>query len=836
MPGKLREIKTAPKARPALLKRKLAGAALVAALSVSCAPETIQVTAKSPIRITAVQPRAEEPKNPRWVAFSEKYSLTDKEMSLIEDIFTLEQDKTDFWPSDVFEVLMGNSTLRKNHLEKSCRLVSSVLKRTDSLDDAINALGTLEYLFKGQKVGSTELDIVLDLVEGGPDMSRDKMRTLYNTAAMFRSDSYSPEFLQQMQRFLTDGDVMGHHVPPKVRRFVLDAFHGFSTKEINHSEAFAAMDEVLKTYSEISAQLAKEAWERAGKAVGERLSLDEKMYYYLAIKEKHAAVVILSSFTNPNFDQQMFDNLIFQLNLLASSEYVGTYNSIEISNSLAKLYQLHFFDSRVSSALSKYFKKRSLPYGTLGAFLKSALLVLEGKNFRSSYGSYRFVEALEDLKDISFMLERSNWPSKLSDAAKALAAAKQYHEMLELLKFSIKNAGSETSYAIDGLYSLARAKCIEPRTVEEFKKSLDFLAKRAGKNFDDAMYALEAIIDGGNPSPRLFVKFIEISKKILRNRSRKNKNAMFGEFFVILDKSKNQQVSMDNVLFLLGQKRANANRLFILLANSAEQGVLSDDVSFQKKFEWARHIAKEAGAKYKNPEVCLNFAYALELLGEKRTVLLHKDYGIEYFGRYPKELLEELLRSEHPRHRKSDPIAFVIYNKNDWNGAFYQSADLLLKLMKTHKIFIIEVKHDREISKRIGEFLSFHKSRFGGFFTGGKIDTLLIGGHGNPKGIRLGLSKGSSSRITSSDMKMLKMLRQYFSKKPTVILESCSTGRGEYAIGARISRALGARLFAPRRSGSLKNIELGEDGKVLGVEYTVPGNEFDSGRIKREEE
>ncbi len=796
MPGKLREIKTAPKARPALLKRKLAGAALVGLLSVSCAPETIQVTAKSPIRITAAQPRAEEPKNPRWGAFSEKYSLTDKEMSLIEDIFTLEQDKTGFWPSEVFDVLMGNSTLRKNHLEKSCRLVSSVLNRTDSLDDAINALGTLEYLFKGQKVGSTELDIVMQLVEGGPKLGQDERRTLYNTSAIFRSDSYSPEFLKQMQLFLNNGGVLGGYVTREEKMFVLNAFHALSTRGSDHSETFAATNEVLELFSERVRQLAEKNRKRfeelfRGTALPNGFT---PVFMYGGATKKDAARVILSSFMNPHFSQPMFDDLVSELETVINSDYAGSSTAKSALKALAEIYKMDFFDSGASSKLKASLKKLSSAYAYPEKFLESALLISKSRDFRSFYGSCLFVEMLGDLEEIVSMLTKKNAEYHLPDAANALATQKYYSEMLKTLKILIKYGGG-AEISLGALSQISQSKDLSPKLIGVFEG----IAKKASRiRGDEGGYA-----------------FLNLSR--------------------LLSQSKNHMISINNLSFVLGQKGGQAGPLFSLFANLAEKGLLVDDAQFLAKFGEAKTLAKEAGARYKDPEVCLNFAYAVETVGKDKALTLHKSYGLEYFGRYPKELLEELLRSEHPRHRKLSPVAFVVYNKSDWNGAFYSQANNLEYVMKTHKMFVIEVNSDKDIPKKMEESISFHKTRFGSYFLGAKISLLIVGGHGSPHGISLGGYSGSRSYISSSDMGMFRKIREHFVDNPTVILVSCSTGRSEHAIGARISKALGARLFAPKKDGNISSIKVGPTGEILDVDYNVPSNEFESGKIKREE-
>ncbi len=800
MSGKLMQIKTALGPKTGQLKRKLAGAALIGALSVSCAPETIQITAKSPIQLTAAQPKpkAPESKNPAWDEFSEKYSLTEKSKSLLEERFILVQDKTGFWSLKVFDVLMKNSSLRRNHLEKSCRLISSVLKRTDSPNDAKDTLSTFEYLFNSPKVGGTELDIMLDVVESSPELGREKLRIMHNTAAMFRSNSYSPEFLRQMQRFLLPGGVMGNYITKEDKALVLDAFHAFSTRGSDHSWTFATISEIFKIFSERVSQLAEERGKEAERIYGKNApNLHRHMYF--GVTKKDAAIVILSSFLNPKFNQQMFEDLISELKTVIYSDYADSSTSKSALKALADIYRLDFFDSGASSELRSYFKKQYSEYNFLRRFLEAALTISKGRNFRYSYDSYLFVGMLRGLNDVALMLAKNDAYSKLPTAAKILASSRYYAERLGALKSLIKHARKTSDSAVDSLYAISQSKGL---------------------------------------SPKLLSDFIKISKKISRINGRKTRGYAFSDLSRIIRNSKNHPACLSNLDFVLNHKRVKIKSTLSVFSLFADQGILVDDASFQKKFERAKLLAQEAGARYKDPEVCVNFAYALESIGKEQVLVLHEKFGIEYFGRYPKEVLEELLRSGHPHNRRFAPVAFSVYNKDDWNGAFYHDGHIFAKLMKTHTLFAIEVASDKKIPEKMGETLKWVRSIYGNTVSLGMrtISVLVIGGHGNPGGISLGNYSSSRARISSSDMRMFRDLKKHFVKQPTVILVSCSTGKSEHSIGARISKVLGARLFAPKKDGNISGIKVGPKGEILNVEYTVPSNEFESGRVKRGDE
>ncbi|MBD3398559.1 hypothetical protein GF412_04945 [Candidatus Micrarchaeota archaeon] len=819
------------------MKRKLAGAALAGMLSLSCAPRALPEPAipDSPLAPELPKAEPEPPKDLRWEKFSKKYSVTEHEAYLLEEPFNLEQDKTALWPSEVFDALMGNSNLRKNHLQKSCNLICSVLERTEGLVGSKKALYTLERLFRCPKVGAQELDILLDMVEGGPHLEKEGLDILRNTVSIFRSDAYSPEFLKEMKRFFDGRGVLGY-MPREEKLFVLNAFHGLSRRKICHSEIFAVMDETFELFSERVGQMVRAKLKEEVQRYGKDLPFTNSRMLYLGARKEDAAVVMLNSFTNPNFSEQMFEDLVSELRIVIGSDHSANSSSKLALKHLAGIYSLEFFDSRASSALRKHFKKYASRYGALEDFLESALIISKGRNFRNLSGVYLFVDMLEDLDQLFSAFKKTNLSTCLPDAANALAATGHYEDVLKLLKFSLRNASNDAPHAANAIYALALTKGVGRETVAEFGNSFRFLLKKARKDSGTAVYALETLVKTEKISPGIFEEFGELSKIVMRKRGWKARAEMFRSISTLMENSKNPQVSLDNFRFLLGQRRVRPKSMFSLLSVIAEQGIFADDRSFPEKFRHARHIAKESGAGYKNPEICLNFAYAVETIGEKRTILLHKEYGLEYFGRYPEELLINLFFSDYPHYKKNSPIAFVIYNKHDWNGAFYSDAKILLQLLKSHKIFLIEVNRDNEIPERIRHFLSPHKNSFGRFSLGGTINALLIGGHGSTRGISLGSSEGGRANITSSDMKMFSRLKRYFAKNPTVILVSCSTGRNEYSIGARISRVLGAELFAPKKDGNISSIKIGPKGEILDVDYTVSSNKFESGKIKPEEE
>jgi hypothetical protein len=72
-------------------------------------------------------------------------------------------------------------------------------------------------------------------------------------------------------------------------------------------------------------------------------------------------------------------------------------------------------------------------------------------------------------------------------------------------------------------------------------------------------------------------------------------------------------------------------------------------------------------------------------------------------------------------------------------------------------------------------------------------------------------------------------LRSSFVDRPVVVLASCSTGASDKAIGAVISRALAARLFAPVEPSSRTEYHLDRHGRITRVTYNVDARSFLAG-------
>jgi hypothetical protein len=231
----------------------------------------------------------------------------------------------------------------------------------------------------------------------------------------------------------------------------------------------------------------------------------------------------------------------------------------------------------------------------------------------------------------------------------------------------------------------------------------------------------------------------------------------------------------------------------------------------------------------------LNYGYALEVLGKKKTSALEKKAGIQMFLRYPPWLLDSAYATLQSPHCTNKPLLLLVTSSVDWNGALYNS-DWLPKILSEHyRILIAEAGSVGEFCYRINAI----SSRYG------RISALVLHAHGDPEGILLDTKASSfehgmltytlfsTKEMTSHAKRRLSKLARCFTDTPTVVLNSCSTGyfhRIENPIGAMLSRVWNARLFAPSAPSSVSALVVDSTGLISDVEfYSAVSQEFVGG-------
>lgn len=213
----------------------------------------------------------------------------------------------------------------------------------------------------------------------------------------------------------------------------------------------------------------------------------------------------------------------------------------------------------------------------------------------------------------------------------------------------------------------------------------------------------------------------------------------------------------------------------------------------------------------KGPEALLNIAYGISVLGEGGARKLYEEFGIENFLRYSPKVLKELAANMEGG-KKEKPVLLMVSNKADYNGAFYIGGEDREKLLKGYRVFVVEVETDEEFHERVKAFAAKY----------GKINTLVLSGHGEAGEIQLGVDKENGS-LDLNDREKLEYLREYFDRSsgtPKVVINGCSTAKGELSIAKFLSEIWGTTTFAPMEPTRGVDYHFDEKGEIIGATYS----------------
>jgi hypothetical protein len=201
------------------------------------------------------------------------------------------------------------------------------------------------------------------------------------------------------------------------------------------------------------------------------------------------------------------------------------------------------------------------------------------------------------------------------------------------------------------------------------------------------------------------------------------------------------------------------------------------------------------------------------------------DLHIDYWERFHSvETMSAILNYRQQADKPTDkPVALIIYNKSDHNGAFTNNQiDDLLR--RGYAVFYYEAVTDMEafsIIKDVG--------------THNLIDLLILGGHGQPKRLLLGdYGADRAADIEASgnnipdeyslditDLAKTATLEQYLRPGASVSLESCSTGRDTNNIADFVYMLFGGQVhvYAPTVYTSADVYEYDNTNKLINIRY-----------------
>lgn len=209
---------------------------------------------------------------------------------------------------------------------------------------------------------------------------------------------------------------------------------------------------------------------------------------------------------------------------------------------------------------------------------------------------------------------------------------------------------------------------------------------------------------------------------------------------------------------------------------------------------------------------------------------LSKEFGIEFFGRYPLEMLI----AQYDQRKDDIPYGIIMYPKADHNGAFYNDKKVFSEMHESLSEDGVGVRV-AEADNKIGLLRQLVRldRKYG---QSHKISFAIIGGHGTVGSITFGKLSGSmgdsfSSPLTKEEKERrrtdrakwdftkknsalviedlasggVSRTKSFFTEHPSIVLSSCSTGARE-GIGQKMSELLGAELMAPETPSAVYKI------------------------------
>jgi hypothetical protein len=177
---------------------------------------------------------------------------------------------------------------------------------------------------------------------------------------------------------------------------------------------------------------------------------------------------------------------------------------------------------------------------------------------------------------------------------------------------------------------------------------------------------------------------------------------------------------------------------------------------YRNGWKGGREVAKEAGVKGEDREVFMNFAYALDKVGRKKAVALHREFGIEYFARYSKAELEGMYKEAGREEASLEKVVLIAYAKYDEKMEMYAEKAWRKGLSESGaKVIFFEVGNEDEfyeITKRMSEKYLV-------------IEEMMVAGEKIGSATRLGPGEGEEHFLDASDVKEQRLMKRIVAGK-----------------------------------------------------------------------
>lgn len=204
-----------------------------------------------------------------------------------------------------------------------------------------------------------------------------------------------------------------------------------------------------------------------------------------------------------------------------------------------------------------------------------------------------------------------------------------------------------------------------------------------------------------------------------------------------------------------------------------------------------------------------------------------KRHNIKFPERFSIKTLEKLIEErENITVQDSRRVALAVYSTRDWNQALVEPAAIKDAIDAGFRTLYFEASNEKEV------YSAIQSSRL----TERLVKVLILGAHGNRTGMSYGAGDPRFTRrqieqktIDTGDGKDLKKYRAQLADLSSVILHSCSVGKGRLKSNNVANTLLfafpQAIVFSSTIPTNIKKVHFGQGGIVTGVDYTA-GNQF----------
>ncbi len=189
----------------------------------------------------------------------------------------------------------------------------------------------------------------------------------------------------------------------------------------------------------------------------------------------------------------------------------------------------------------------------------------------------------------------------------------------------------------------------------------------------------------------------------------------------------------------------------------------------------------------------LTAAARLERASPGSTTVLHREFGVRCFRRYPDPILLEQVANAHV---DDAPYGYMLLALEDHNGAFAEPISQRVDLYESAAgcgvlTRILEFGSIKELSERLARLSHRYGLQSASFVYGE--------GHGSTEGIRL--SRRTDELLTAETLGTGPgRSALYFAAEAPVFLDSCRTGEGTENFGKKLSEVLRTTVAVPTHS------------------------------------